>query len=212
MPNRKCLIVRKVNATLKDSVFALFKSILSEWQIYDECKINKTDLTIELPNGSSFIFKGMDDPEKIKSIANIDDIWVEECTEVDEFDFDQLCLRLRSKKPFNQVILSFNPVSKQNWVYRRWFANEATYNKENTSILHTTYKDNSFLPKDYVDNLLEMEKTNPIYYRIYALGEFATLSKLVYTNWKVEEFDFNEILKAKNTRYAIFGTDFGLTV
>lgn len=60
MTNRKCLIVRKVNATLKDSVFALFKTILSEWQIYDECKINKTDLTIELPNGSSFIFKGMD--------------------------------------------------------------------------------------------------------------------------------------------------------
>ena len=60
MENRKCLVVRKVNATLKDSVFALFKSILSEWQIYNECKVNKTDLTIELPNGSAFIFKGMD--------------------------------------------------------------------------------------------------------------------------------------------------------
>ena len=68
-PNRKCLVVRKVNATLKDSVFSLFKSILSQWQLYEECKINKTDLTIELPNGSNFIFKGMDDPEKIKSIA-----------------------------------------------------------------------------------------------------------------------------------------------
>ncbi|MBN1058558.1 PBSX family phage terminase large subunit [Clostridium botulinum] len=209
MSNRKCLVVRKVNATLKDSVFALFKSTLSDWKIYDQCKVNKTDLTIELPNGSSFIFKGMDDPEKIKSIANIDDIWVEECTEIDEFDFDQLCLRLRSKKPQNQIIVSFNPVSKDNWVYKRWFKDG--YNKENTTVLHTTYKDNRFLPKEYIDNLLEMEKNNPVYYRIYALGEFATLDKLIYTNWEAKSFDFMEILKEKPNRTTIFGTDFGYT-
>ena len=212
MPERKCLIVRKVNATLKDSVFALFKSILSEWQIYDECKINKTDLTIELPNGSSFIFKGMDDPEKIKSIAGIDDIWIEECTEVDEFDFDQLCLRLRSKKPYNQILCSFNPVSKQNWVYPRWFDKKSDkYCIDNTMVLHTTYEDNKFLPQDYIDNLLNMAKTNPVYYRIYALGEFATTDKLVYTNWKVEEFNYLDLLKEKDSRTAIFGTDFGYT-
>ena len=211
MENRKCLVVRKVNATLKDSVFALFKSTLSEWHIYDQCKVNKTDLTIELPNGSAFIFKGMDDPEKIKSIAGIDDIWIEECTEIDEFDFDQLCLRLRSKKPYNQIFLSFNPVSKQNWVYRRYFADDAKYDKERTNILHTTYEDNEFLPQDYIDNLLEMKENNPVYYRIYALGEFATLDKLVYTNWKVEDFDYIELLKEKDSRQAIFGTDFGLT-
>lgn len=209
MPNRKCLVVRKVNATLKDSVFSLFKSILAQWQIYDECKINKTDLTIELPNGSTFIFKGMDDPEKIKSIAGIDDIWVEECTEIDEFDFDQLCLRLRSNKLHKQIIVSFNPVSKDNWVYRRWFKDG--YNSESTIVLHTTYLDNKFLPEDYINNLLEMQKTNPVYYRIYALGEFATLSKLVYTNWKEENFDYMQILKEKPYRTAIFGTDFGYT-
>ncbi|HHQ4128351.1 TPA: phage terminase large subunit [Clostridium perfringens] len=59
-PGRKCLVVRKVNSTLKESIFALFRSVLSDWQIYDECKINKTDLTIELPNKSLFIFKGID--------------------------------------------------------------------------------------------------------------------------------------------------------
>ena len=57
MPNRKCLVVRKVDATLRDSCFALFKDILSQWKIYDQCKINKTDMTIELPNGSIFLFK-----------------------------------------------------------------------------------------------------------------------------------------------------------
>lgn len=209
-PNRKCLVIRKINNTLRDSVFALFKSTLSDWQLYDKCKINKTELTIELPNGSIFLCKGLDDPEKIKSIAGIDDIWIEEATDIDEFDYDQLCLRLRSKNPFNQVIVSFNPISKSNWVYKKWFAEDADYNKDTTTILHTTYLDNRFLPQDYINNLLEMKKTNPAYYNIYALGEFATLDKLVYTNWEVKDFDYVELLKT-NKYYAIFGTDFGYT-
>ena len=205
-PNRKCLVIRKVQATQRDSCFALFKSVISQWHIYEECKVNKTDLTIELPNGSVFLFKGLDDPERIKSIANIDDIWVEECTEIDDFTFDQLCLRLRSKNPYNQVFCSFNPVSKSNWVYKRWFENE--YNKDNTLVLHTTYLDNKFLPQSYIDNLLEMKETNSVYYRIYALGEFATLDKLVYTNWEEKQFDYREILKAKSSE-VIFGLDWG---
>ena len=211
---RKCLVIRKVQATLKDSCFALFKSVISQWHLYDQCKINKTDLTIELPNGSVFLFKGLDDPERIKSIANIDDIWVEECTEINDFDFDQLCLRLRSKKPYNQIFCSFNPVSKSNWVFPRWFnAMDSSVRTDigNTVVLKTTYKDNKFLPQDYIDNLLEMAKNNPVYYRIYALGEFATLGKLVYTNWKVENFDYRKILKENSNAIAIFNLDFGFT-
>lgn len=208
-PGRKCLVVRKVNSTLKESIFALFRSVLSDWQIYDECKINKTDLTIELPNKSLFIFKGIDDPEKIKSIAGIDDIVVEECTEIDEFDFDQLNLRLRSKNPYNQIHVMFNPVSKSNWVYKRWFKNG--YDTKDTIVLHTTYKNNKFLPKDYIDSLLKLEKDNPVYFRIYALGEFATLDKLIYTNWKEEYFDYKEILKNNRNTKAIFSLDFGYT-
>ncbi|MDS0525469.1 PBSX family phage terminase large subunit [Clostridium sp. SHJSY1] len=207
--NRRCLVTRKVSNTLKDSVFALCKSILSSWGMYEDCKINKTDLTIELPNGSSFLFKGLDDPERIKSIADIDDIVVEEASEIDEFTFDQLCLRLRSKKLYNQVHVMFNPVSKENWVYKRWFKDG--YNKSNTMVLKTTYKDNKFLPQDYIDNLLEMKKTNPVYYRIYALGEFATLSKLIYTNWREELFDYREILRTVKGSKAIFNLDFGFT-
>ena len=64
---------------------------------------------------------------------------------------------------------------------------------ENTLILHTTYKDNKFLPASYIKALEEKQRTNYVYYKIYALGEFATLDKLVFTNWKVEEFDHVDI-------------------
>ena len=151
-------------------------------------------------------------PERIKSIAGIDDIWVEECTEINDFDFDQLTLRLRSKNPYNQVFCSFNPIDKGNWVYKRWFdENSPTYDVTNTMVLHTTYRDNKFLPQDYIDNLMAMKKTNPVYFRIYAEGEFATLGKLIYTNWRVDDFSYRQILRNNTNAKAIFNLDFGYT-
>lgn len=209
---RKCLVVRKINNTLKDSCFEMVKTVLSDWQISEQCKINKTDLTIMLPNGSIFLFKGLDDNEKIKSIANIDDIVCEEITELDSFDFTQLNLRLRSPNGMNQIHCMFNPVSKENWVFGMWF-NESDSspleNLEDTMILKTTYEHNKFLPEEYKKSLLDMKRTNPAYYEIYANGEFATLDKLIYTNWEVKSFDYRQILKEYTGSLAVFGTDFG---
>ncbi|MCD3223796.1 PBSX family phage terminase large subunit [Clostridium botulinum] len=205
--NRKILIVRKVGNTLRDSIFAEFKTVLADWGLYDRCEVRETLLTIELPNGSKFLFKGLDDPEKIKSISGLDDIVIEECTEIDMQDFNQLNLRLRSKNPHNQIHCMFNPVSKSNWVYKMWF--EDSYNKKNTMVLKTTYKDNKFLPQEYIDSLNDMKEKDPVYYRIYALGEFATLDKLIYDNWQEVEFDWKELLKESTSLRALFGLDFG---
>ena len=183
--NRKVLIMRKVGSTLKDSVWQLVLDILVEWQLYGRCKINKSIFTIELPGGSILLFKGMDDNEKIKSITGITDIWVEEATEFTEEDIEQLNLRLRAEADNLQMFFSFNPVSKANWVFRKWFAKGAVVG-DDTVIHQSTYKDNKFLPEDYIQAIEKMAKTNPTYYRIYALGEFASLDKLVFNNWKVE--------------------------
>lgn len=210
-PNRKCLVVRKVGNTLRDSVYALFKTVLSDWQLYDSSECRDSLLTIKLITGSEILFKGLDDPEKIKSIANIDDIVIEEATDLTIDDFTQLNLRLRSKNPYNQIHVMFNPVSKSNWVYKQWFSSESVINTDTTTILKTTYKDNKFLPESYIDALKEMESTNPAYYSIYALGEFASLDKLVYTNWEINDFDKRQLLRDNSNIQAFFGLDFGYT-
>ena len=207
-PNRKVLVIRKVGNTLRDSVFALFRSLIADWHLYDKVEIRETLLTISFPNGSQILFKGLDDSEKIKSIANIDDIFVEEATEISKDEFDQLDLRLRSKNPYNQIHVCFNPVSKSNWVYKEWFENG--FDITDTIVLHTTYKHNKFLPLDYVHALEKKKITNPIYYSIYALGEFATLDKLIFNNFKEEIFGYADILKDKNVE-AVFAIDFGYT-
>ena len=191
---RKVLVIRKFGTTLKDSVFQLIIDTLKKWKIFSLCKVNLSTFTITLPNESVFLFKGLDDSEKIKSITDITDIWCEEGTELSEDDFTQLDLRLRASATNLQLFISFNPVSKANWVYKRWFEPDAIYDKSTTKILHTTYKDNKFLPQSYVKALEEKAKTNFTYYRIYALGEFASLDKLVYTNWRIENFNHADIV------------------
>ena len=205
---RKVLVIRKYGTTIRDSVFQLVIDTLKKWEIYEYCKINLSTFTIILPNGSVFLFKGLDDSEKIKSITDITDIWCEEATELSLDEFTQLDLRLRALVEDLQIFCSFNPVSKANWVYKKWFAPDAVYDKAQTFILHTTYKDNRFLPAAYIAALEDKINTNPTYYKIYVLGEFGTFEGLVITNWRKEEFDFMELAQRLEHRA---GIDLGWT-
>ena len=199
---RRVLVVRKVGATLKSSIWDLFMEIFSKMGGVIKT-INRSEMTCELINGSQFLFKGLDDSEKVKSIQGITDIVIEEATEISLDDFTQLNLRLRSKKPGNQIHMMFNPVSKANWCYRYFFESGAP---PDCVICQTTYKDNPHLPKEYVDSLLELEKRNPAYYKIYVKGEFATLDKLVFPIFE------KRIISKDETTGAYFwaGLDFGL--
>lgn len=200
---RKLLVVRKVGNTLKDSVWSMCLKLL--YQMPQVVKnINKSEYTIELINGSIILFKGFDDPEKIKSIEGITDIVVEEASELTEDDFDQLNLRLRANCGMLQIHLMFNPVSKTNWVYKRFFENGTP---EDTVIVHTTYKDNPYLPQEYINSLFRLERTNPAYFKIYVLGSFATLDKLVFPVKTVR------IVSPDETKSLPFwiGLDFGYT-
>lgn len=196
---RKVLVIRKVARTLKDSVFQMTLDTLEKLKMLDYCRINRTTYTIEVENGSIFLFKGIDDGgEKIKSITGLTDIVIEEATELTFDEFTQLDLRLRAQAQNLQIYLAFNPVSKVNWCYKHWFSGKQPLD---TFILKTTYKDNRFLPQEYIKALEATKKTNPAYYNIYALGEFCSLDKLVYNNWTIGE------MKPKGE--LIIGLDFG---
>lgn len=199
---RKILVLRKVGATVRDSVFADVQSTLSYFGILNMCKINMSAFRIELPNGAEFIFKGMDNSEKIKSIKGISDVVMEEASEFTLDDYTQLTLRLRDKAhKQKQIYLMFNPVSKANWVYNAFFVKKP----KNTVVYQTTYKDNRFLDALTRENIEELANRNEAYYKIYALGEFATLDKLVfpkYTKALLNKDDLRQIL-------SYFGLDYG---
>ena len=199
---RKVLVIRKIQRTIKDSIWSVIISHLHSSGYYDACRVNRSDLEIELPNGSIFIFKGLDDPEKIKSIDGITDIVIEEATELTEDDFTQLNLRLRANVDYLQMYLFFNPISKKNWVYDYFFVRELPLN---IKIIKTTYLDNKFLPQEYREELERLKDRNPAYYRIYCLGEFATLDKLVFPTYTTKIISEKDIQGLKRW----IGLDFG---
>ena len=126
---RKVLWLRKVDRTIQESIFADVIDCLSNWQLLPLCRVNKSNRTIHLPNGAVFLFKGMDDPEKIKSIKGLSDVVMEEASEFTQDDFTQLTLRLREPKhKKRQLFCMFNPVSKLNWTYKQWFDPKAKVN------------------------------------------------------------------------------------
>lgn len=199
---RKVLVLRKVGATVRDSVFADVQACLSSLGILDRCKINMSAFRIALPNGAEFIFKGMDNPEKIKSIKGISDVVMEEASEFTLDDYTQLTLRLRDRKhKLKQIFLMFNPVSKANWVFNAFFVKKP----KNTVVYQTTYKDNRFLDDVTRENIEELANRNEAYYKIYALGEFATLDKLVFPKYEKRLLNKSDLAHLPS----YFGLDYG---
>lgn len=168
-PGHRILIVRKVATTLRSSVFQLFNDLLSEYDLKAVCDINKTERRITFPRGSEIVMAGLDDPEKIKSIAGISSVWVEEATELTEADFNQLELRVRGDTvSYKQFIITFNPIDVNHWLKRRFFDTPDA----NVSTLRTTYRDNRFLDPDYIHQLEVTIRNRENLYRIYTLGEW----------------------------------------
>ena len=182
----RVLVCRRYATTLRNSCFALFKEVLAKWKLTSYVKIKETDMSITFPNGAQIIMVGLDSEEKLLSLTNISTIWCEECYEIEKEKVEQLNLRMRGTAANQQLILSWNPISKSSWLFK------FTVEEPPTSSIfhHSTYKDNPFLNAEYVAALDEMAVRNPAKYRVYGLGEWGVDTEgLVIQNWRKEEFD-----------------------
>jgi len=166
------LCIRKVGNTLKNSIFNLFWQIINKHNLSEYFKRNLTELSITyIPNGNRIFCMGLDDVEKLKSIAGITGIWIEEATEIDEADFDQIDIRLRGETAhYKQIILTFNPVEETHWLKKRFFDNTEWLNNLTYTTLHTTYRDNYYIDSAYKDNLNAKALVDPNFHRVYTLG------------------------------------------
>ena len=189
---RRVLICRRHGSTIKDTVFALFKDALKGFHLLEFCKINNSDRTITLPNGSELIFKGLDDETKLLSLQDISDIFVEEVFECNKDIVEQLNLRMRGKAKDQQIFMAFNPISAKHWLY-----DYCEVNPPDSFFYHkSTYKDNKFLPEAYIKSLEDLLVHNPRKAEVFVKGNWGVLvDDLVYPNHEVKEFDINELLQ-----------------
>lgn len=182
------LVCRKVARTLRESCFNQIVGQIHEQMPERAEKIYKGDMRVVFKNGSEIIFAGLDDVEKLKSIYNITGVWIEEASEISEEDFNQLDIRLRGKTIcYQQIIITFNPISILHWLKRRFFDCDNIPAEEKAKIRthRSTYKDNRFLPAENIAVLEAFKYTDPYYYSVYCLGEWGVLGNSVFDKEKV---------------------------
>lgn len=198
--NKHILITRKTNPALRLTAYRLVKSILEQMRDTIPYEEQVSEQIIRFPlTGSTIFFRGIDNPEKLKS-SEFNYIWMEEATEFTFEDYQQLRLRLRraTAGDRNQMFLTFNPVAS--WIQEYFFEQRK---EKDTAILKTTYVDNPYLTDDYREQLLGLEKQDKAYYQIYTLGEFAVLEHIIFTNYTIED------KMPENYDEIIYGLDFG---
>lgn len=122
---RTALVIREVFDTHRDSTFALFQEVIEELGLTKAVASLSSPLQLRFQNGSRIMFKGMDNPAKLKSVHNISLIWIEECSEVKYEGFKELIGRLRHPELKLHMICTTNPVGTSNWTYRHFFGMNA---------------------------------------------------------------------------------------
>ncbi len=167
------LFVRKYAADIYDSSYSLLKDLAIKYQMYDLFNWayggQKRQIMYAKTN-HRILFRGLDDPEKIKSIVGIKRIVIEEASQLEWEDFLELNRRVRGM-PNIQIILLLNPISKRHWIKTKLVDGEAF--KGEVTVLKTTIDDNKFATEEDVkalDILKALGEENQ--WRIYRNAEW----------------------------------------
>lgn len=189
-PNTRLSIVRATLPAIKGSVFIDFKEILMNMLIFDEKKLNKTELTYHFDNGSWVEFFSTDSEQKLRGRKR-DILFVNEANELLFIEWQQLKMRTT-----RFAIIDYNPsFTDEHWI--------CDINKEEkTYHFISTYKDNPFLEQVIVDEIESLKHKNESLWKIYGLGLQAQIEGLIFTN--VELVDEMPMSKKK-----FYGMDFG---
>ncbi len=189
-PGKIVSIVRKSFPSLRSTVMRDMIDILNELNIYNSDRHNRTENIYTFDNEAKIEFFSLDDPQKIRGRKR-DVLWANEANELGFEEFNQLNFRTAEK-----LFFDFNPSDSEHWLYD-------VLNKEDATLVHSTYKDNIFLPDTLVKEIEDLINVDQDYYNIYALG---LPSKSTHTIFNHQKPYIEELARYDETMY---GLDFG---
>lgn len=214
-PESNMLVVRKTYRTLKDSCFTELKWAIHRLQVDGLWQIKESPLEMTyVPTGQKILFRGLDDPLKVTSIAVeigvLSWMWIEEAYEISsEEDFDTLTESMMGDCPENlykQITLTFNPWNEKIWIKRRFF----DVSNPNILAMTTNYLCNEWLSQADKELFEDMKIRNPRRYQVAGLGNWGIVDGLIFENFEEKVFSIDEIRGKQGIRSA-FGLDFGYT-
>lgn len=188
--NKIVSIVRRSFPALRASVMRDFFEIMRSLDLYDERRHRKVENIYDFPNGSSVEFFSLDDSQKVRGRKR-DVLWCNEANELSFEDYNQLNFRTTEK-----LFFDFNPSDDEHWLYE-------VIEKEDATFIHSTYKDNTFLPNSLIKEIEDLIKIDQDYYNVYALGLPSKSTHTIYNHQKpyIEELPQYDSV--------VLGLDFG---
>ena len=185
---------------------------------FDEVfSINKAEV-VNTSNQSDILFRGIrtsagNQTASLKSLQGISTWVLDEAEElVDENIFDTIDLSIREKNIHNRVVLILNPVTKEHWIYKRFFEDKGVQGgfngfKDNVCYIHTNYLDNKEnLSQSFLDRIKSIKHRNFKKYQHKILGGWLDKAEgVVFENWSIGEFNPDGLQTS-------CGMDFGFSV
>ena len=188
-------IARHTRTNLIKNVLPDLKDVLESMGILDAVKADKTSHEYRFPTGSVIRFIGIyPDVHRLRGMKH-DLVFINEADSIDFEAFSQINWRTTGG-----IILDFNPSDPYSWIFDVLLGKEKFI--ERTIKIHSTFKDNPFLPKEQVEQIENLKYIDPAKYEVFTLGKPPIPEERVFTNVKLGEFpDYIDY---------VYGLDFGL--
>ncbi|MGO0146991.1 PBSX family phage terminase large subunit [Mammaliicoccus sciuri] len=208
------LILRKIDNTLASSVFEQIKWAINEMQVSHlfQVKVSPMEI-IYKPRGNKMIFRGAQNPERIKSLKDarfpFTIAWIEELAEFKTEDevttiTNSLLRGELDDGLFYKFFYSYNPPKrKQSWVNKKY---ETSFQPDNTFVHHSTYFNNPYIAKEFIKEAEGAKERNEMRYRWEYLGEAIGSGVVPFNNLQIESIPQDLYDTFDNIRNAI---DFG---
>lgn len=206
--------IRKIDNTLEQSVYEQLKWAVVEQQVMHLFKFNKSPLRITyIPRGNYISFRGAQNPERIKSLKDarfpFAIAWIEELAEFKTEDevktiTNSLLRGELGDSLFYKFFYSYNPPKrKSSWVNKKY---ETQFQPSNTFVHHSTYLDNPFIAKEFIEEANATKQRNERRYRWEYLGEAIGSGVVPFDNLEFRTITDEEVANFDNCRD---GVDFG---
>lgn len=167
-PNIRGLVGAQTYSLVRDTTLVSYMEHLEKMKV--KYKFNKSEGLLEFANGSTILFRHLEEPDKIKSL-NLGFVEIEEMSDTPKSTFDMLLGRLRQEqrpewKNFRYRLFGHtNPESRKGWIYD-YFVNNP---EPNFRRIMAPTTDNISLPEGFVDNMRNTYSDE--YFRVNVLGE-----------------------------------------
>ena len=203
-PGCHALVLRKVGATLRTSVYAQLIWAAGALGLGEHFRFSLSPMEGEyLPTGQKILFFGMDDAGKLKSIkmpfGYIGLMWLEELDQFQEEEVRSAEQSVLRGGDFSLCLKSFNPpMDPKHWVNR-------LEEKEGRFRHHSTYLElpEGWLGQRFIRDAEHLKAVNPALYRHEYLGLAEGVGDRVFPNLRLEKADFDRI------RQIVTGVDWG---